>query len=1014
MKKLLTLLFSLASLVGSAQNVPYGISYQAIALDQNGQPIPGIDIVGRPIDDAEIGVRFTILEGSASGPEIYQEEHEVLTDLYGMFQLVVGQGLQVSSDAFSEIDWEGEKFLKVEISIDNNSSFELSAVQQLMSVPYSFLAQDVINNDDADADPSNEIQTLSIVGDSVKLTDGGAIRLPIDPDTDPVNEIQFISRSGDTVFLSNGGSIVLPVDPDLDSTNEIQFLSRVGDTVYLTDGGSFILPVDPDLDSTNEIQFLSRAGDTVYLTDGGSFVLPVDPDLDSTNEIQFLSRVGDTVYLTDGGSFVLPVDPDLDSTNEIQFLSRMGDTVYLTDGGSFVLPVDPDLDSTNELQNISYSNDTLVLDRGGIAILPFSAKAESIDDLTDARNSNGSVGLGISALQNDTTGNNTAVGNYTQSQTQSGSMNVSMGVYALNQNTSGGGNTALGFATLGNNTVGNSNTALGLFALAGWSGSTTGYANTGVGSRPLAHLTTGSTNVAVGSDALFNLKTGSNNIALGGGVGNGVITGNNNIFIGSFSNASDSAIENAVAIGFGAQVHESATIQLGNEYMTKVSTYADFYGKGGAFTDSTTSSDAIVSMNSNTKGFLPPRMTEAERELISNPSAGLIIYCTDCITGGELQTFNGTDWKSSTFSTINTKPSVHANLPDYISNDSAVLSVVVLHSGGLPLTSIGIEISVDTNFTSNGSQYLSSNLNTGTLNISIGSLNPSTTYYYRGFATNSLGKGNSSIGSFNTVSNTNLITPPSVIISSGVTSNHISINISGEIVTAGSENILSKGFCYGFLPNPDFTNASNEGSGAANFSSVIGNLLSDTTYYVKAYVYTTIDTVFSNVSAIETTISNQFYIGQQLEGGVIFHVDSTGQHGLIASLNDLGRYSWGCQGNLIDSTFDDLGKGEENSIRIASNCFSTSLTAASACLNATIEGYGDWYLPSYQELQLLKSNLYDNGYTQYFDTDEGSYWSSTESSSTQAKQVAFYFGGWFVGTAPSKSNQRKVHPIRSF
>ena len=259
MKKLLTLLFSLASLVGSAQNVPYGISYQAIALDQNGQPIPGIDIVGRPIDDAEIGVRFTILEGSASGPEIYQEEHEVLTDLYGMFQLVVGQGLQVSSDAFSEIDWEGEKFLKVEISIDNNSSFELSAVQQLMSVPYSFLAQDVINNDDADADPTNEIQTLSIVGDSVKLTEGGAIRLPIDPDTDPVNEIQFISRSGDTVFLSNGGSFVLPVDPDLDSTNEIQFLSRVGDTVYLTDGGSFILPVDPDLDSTNEIQFLSRA-----------------------------------------------------------------------------------------------------------------------------------------------------------------------------------------------------------------------------------------------------------------------------------------------------------------------------------------------------------------------------------------------------------------------------------------------------------------------------------------------------------------------------------------------------------------------------------------------------------------------------------------------------------------------------------------------------------------------------------------------------------------------------------
>ena len=334
MKKLFTLLFGLFAFLSTAQNVPYGISYQAVALDQNGQPIPGIDIVGRPIDDAEIGVRFSILEGAASGPVIYQEEHEVLTDLYGMFQLVIGMGLQVSAGGFADINWVGEKFLQVEISVINNGSFELSAIQQLMSVPYAFLAQDVINNDDADSDATNEIQTLSIVGDYVKLTDGGAIRLPIDPDTDPVNEIQFISRSADTVFLSNGGS----------------------------------------------------------------FVLPVDPDLDSTNEIQFLSRVGDTVYLTDGGSFLLPVDPDLDSTNEIQFLNRIGDTVYLTDGGSFVLPVDPDLDSTNELQNISYSNDTLLLDRGGIAILPFSSKAESIDDLTDARNSNGSVGLGISAL----------------------------------------------------------------------------------------------------------------------------------------------------------------------------------------------------------------------------------------------------------------------------------------------------------------------------------------------------------------------------------------------------------------------------------------------------------------------------------------------------------------------------------------------------------------------------------------------------------------------------------------
>ena len=1003
MKKLLTLLFSLACLVGSAQNVPYGISYQAIALDQNGQPIPGIDIVGRPIDDAEIGVRFTILEGSASGPEIYQEEHEVLTDLYGMFQLVVGQGLQVSADAFSEIDWEGEKFLKVEISVDNNSSFELSAVQQLMSVPYSFLAQDVINNDDADADPTNEIQTLSIVGDSVKLTEGGAIRLPIDPDSDPVNEIQFISRSGDTVFLSNGGSFVLPVDPDLDSTNEIQFLSRAGDTVYLTDGGSFALPVDPDLDSTNEIQFLSRIGDTVYLTDGGSFVLPVDPDLDSTNEIQFLSRVGDTVYLTDGGSFVLPVDPDLDSTNEIQFLSRVGDTVYLTNGGSFVLPVDPDLDSINELQIISYSNDTLVLDRGGIAILPFSAKAESIDDLTDARNSNGSVGLGISALQNDTTGNNTAVGNYTQSQTQSGSMNVSMGVYSLNTNTSGGGNTALGFATLGNNIIGNSNTAVGLFAMAGWSGATTGYANTGVGSRPLAHLTTGSTNVAVGSDALFNLKTGSNNIALGDGVGNGVITGNNNIFIGSFSNASDSAIENAVAIGFGAQVHESATIQLGNEYMTKVSTYADFYGKGGAFTDSTTSSNAIVSMNSNTKGFLPPRMTEVERDLISNPSAGLIIYCTDCGTG-EIQSFNGVNWSSSLFSTAVTEPSVRTNAAALASNYQVIISGTVLTDGGANLNRKGFVRSTDPTFSTSDTIVVSGGIGLYLSDTIAPSFN--TTYYYKAFAENQVGR------SFGYVASYYLPDTSAAMSSSVVTLDSIS-NVStqsatlyGAVVSANG-TIVQRGFVLDTLPQPTIDDVVvSGGTQLGNFNEVKNALTSNgKTYYVRSYLITSVDTTYSNQLSFSTAASSSYLsVGQTFQGGIIFYLADDGQSGLIVTASNIGTTKFGCEGTEVGGTSQGLWSGKQNTDRILSVC-SESNTAAAMCASYVYQGYDDWYLPSWDELIVMRQNLHNNGIGNF----SWWLWSSSEVDANTANSHDMSCGAYL-----SKSSQGGVRAVRTF
>ena len=72
MKKLLSILLLFACHIAQSQTVPQGINYQAVALDQSGQPIPGIDIVGRPIDDAEIGV--PIIENVPTGNILYQEE----------------------------------------------------------------------------------------------------------------------------------------------------------------------------------------------------------------------------------------------------------------------------------------------------------------------------------------------------------------------------------------------------------------------------------------------------------------------------------------------------------------------------------------------------------------------------------------------------------------------------------------------------------------------------------------------------------------------------------------------------------------------------------------------------------------------------------------------------------------------------------------------------------------------------------------------------------------------------
>ena len=66
-------------------------------------------------------------------------------------------------------------------------------------------------------------------------------------------------------------------------------------------------------------------------------------------------------------------------------------------------------------------------------------------------------------------------------------------------------------------------------------------------------------------------------------------------------------------------------------------------GSVGIGTNSPNSS-AILDASSTTKGFLPPRMTYAQKMAIASPPQGLMIYCTNCGTNGEPEYYNGVAW----------------------------------------------------------------------------------------------------------------------------------------------------------------------------------------------------------------------------------------------------------------------------------------------------------------------------------------------------------------------------------
>ncbi len=56
---------------------------------------------------------------------------------------------------------------------------------------------------------------------------------------------------------------------------------------------------------------------------------------------------------------------------------------------------------------------------------------------------------------------------------------------------------------------------------------------------------------------------------------------------------------------------------------------------------------AMLDVQATDKGFLPPRMTEAERNAIGSPAAGLIVWCSNCGSNGELQVYNGSAWTNA-------------------------------------------------------------------------------------------------------------------------------------------------------------------------------------------------------------------------------------------------------------------------------------------------------------------------------------------------------------------------------
>ena len=155
-------------------------------------------------------------------------------------------------------------------------------------------------------------------------------------------------------------------------------------------------------------------------------------------------------------------------------------------------------------------------------------------------------------------------------------------------------------------------------------------------------------------------------------------------------------------------------------------------------------------------------------------------------------------------------------------------------------------------------------------------------------------------------------------------------------------------------------------------------------------------------------------IGESYGGGIVFYVYDNGNHGLIAATSDQssGIRWYGGSNTNTRARANGVGAGLKNTAIIIANQGAVDGNAFAATLcneyTVTVNGvtYGDWYLPSKHELNLLYSQkTVVGGFANNY------YWSSTELVNNYAWYQRFNDGDQDYDI---KGNAAYVRAIRSF
>ena len=472
MKKILfSLLLLLTASTAVWAQVPQQISYQSVIRDGN----------NKVIASSPVGIKISLLQGSATGSAVYVETHRKNTNANGLVSLEIGTGT-VLSGSFASINWaNGPYLIKTETDPTGGTNYSIPGIAPLNSVPYALYAANSTPGPKGDKGDTGATGPTGATGLPGAAGPAGA--------TGPQGLAGLLtsgSAAGNTPYW-NGSSWV---------TNTSNLFNNGGNI-----GIGTAIPTEK-LDITGKVKASGTvtAGTVTYPNAHGS-----------ANQVLTTTGSGTLTWTTPSSSGV----PYTGATQGVDLgaydLMVNGLTIGRGRGG--------------ELSNTAIGISALNSNTTGSGNTASGYRA-----LVNSTTGSNNTATGREALSANTTGSaNTSFGRSALLLNTTGGANTATGYSALILNTTGGANTATGSEALYNNTTGNGNTAIGFSAL---NINTTGGDNTALGATTLRANTTGSNNTAIGNGADVGSGALTNATALGNGA---IVAASNNIQLGNTS-----------------------------------------------------------------------------------------------------------------------------------------------------------------------------------------------------------------------------------------------------------------------------------------------------------------------------------------------------------------------------------------------------------------------------------------------------------------------------------------------